>query len=270
LPRLLAAILIFLPVLAHAQPARLSHCIAIAGLDGGPERMFRANYRQALDKYEMRVSYVGHSTFLIQTEGGVSVATDFTGTLGPAGLVPDVVTMNHAHSSHWTPFVPPEVKHILPGWGESFGARIEHSLEIGEMLIRNVQTDIRRDFSTEPNGNSIFIFEVDGLCIGHLGHLHHEPDEAQYAAIGRVDVLMAAVDGGLTLDTPTMIRIAKRLKSSVVIPMHWFGRGALDGFLRGMSDEFDIVEAGESFVELSLTTLPERPTVIVLEPRLLD
>jgi hypothetical protein len=25
-----------------------------------------------------------------------------------------------------------------------------------------------------PDGNSVFIFEVAGLCIGHLGHLHHE------------------------------------------------------------------------------------------------
>jgi L-ascorbate metabolism protein UlaG (beta-lactamase superfamily) len=105
------------------------------------------------------------------------------------------------------------------------------------MLIRNVSTDMRSSFSgIEKEGNSIFVFEVAGLCIGHLGHLHHEPDPAQYAALGRVDVVMAAVDGGMTLDLPTMIKVLKRLRSSVVIPMHWFGDFTLEQFLDGMED----------------------------------
>ena len=65
--------------------------------------------------------------------------------------------------------------------------------------MRNVSTDIRvaaRRRHVEPSGNSIFVFEVAGLCIGHLGHLHHEPDAEQYAALGRLDVVMAPVDGG--------------------------------------------------------------------------
>lgn len=268
--RFAAAILVCLPIVANAQDVRLSHCIAVAGLDPELGDVQPANYRDPLGEYEVRISYVDHATFLIQSSDGIAVATDFTGLLGPAQVTPDVVTINHAHSSHWTDFVDPAIKHVLKGWSDTFGEKVEHNLQVGRMLIRNVNTDIRNGFGVEPNGNSIFIFEVDGLCIGHLGHLHHEPDEAQYAALGRVDVLMAAVDGGLTLDLPTMIRIAKRLKSSVVIPMHWFGRGTLDAFLAGMADEFDIVAVDGSFIELSLTTLPSRPTVIVLQPRLLD
>ncbi len=66
------------------------------------------------------------------------------------------------------------------------------------MLVRNVSTDIRSQFGgTEDRGNSIFVFEVAGLCIGHLGHLHHEPNDAQYAALGRLDVVMAPVDGAM-------------------------------------------------------------------------
>lgn len=80
---------------------------------------------------------------------------------------------------------------------------------------------------------------------------------------------MAAVDGGLTVDTPTMIRIIKRLRSSVVLPMHWFSRGSLDRFLDGVADDFSIVRTGESSLELSLRNLPSRPTVMVLEPRFL-
>ena len=136
------------------------------------------------------------------------------------------------------------------------------------MLVRNVSTDIRSRYGGPPivNGNSIFVFEVEGLCIGHLGHLHHEPTDEQYAALGRIDVVMAAVDGGLTLPTETIVKVMKRLKSSAVIPMHWFGRYTLDTFLADMADEFTIQESNSSEYVVSLRTLPRTPTVIVLEP----
>lgn len=137
------------------------------------------------------------------------------------------------------------------------------------MLVRNVPTDIRSFGGVEARGNSIFIFEVAGLCIGHLGHLHHEPDPAQYAAIGRLDVVMAPVDGGLTLDLPTMMRVVGRLRSSVVIPMHWFSEGTLRRFVDGLSGEFAVIEAGANSIELSLASLPRQPTIMVLRPQLL-
>ena len=80
---------------------------------------------------------------------------------------------------------------------------------------------------------------------------------------------MAAVDGGLSLDVPTMMRVLKKLKSSVVIPMHWWGPGSLNDFIAGMSDEFGVERVSGSFIEISLRTLPERPTIMVLEPAFL-
>ena len=154
----------------------------------------------------------------------------------------------------------------MPGWGE-FGQGIDHEVDLGEVLIRNVSTDIRSQFSgVEPEGNSIFVFEIAGLCIGHLGHLHHEPTPAQYAALGRVDVVMAPVDGGYTLPLPVMMQVLKRLKSSIVIPMHWFTDYALDNFLLGMADEFQVVELEGSSLDVSIDRLPSRPTIMVLRP----
>ena len=134
-----------------------------------------------------------------------------------------------------------------------------------------MSTDIRSYFGggSEPKGNSIFVFEVAGLCVGHLGHLHHEPNAEQYAALGRVDVVMAAVDGGLTLDLPTMLRVMDRLRSSVVIPMHWFSETSLTAFLAGMEDDFDVVITDGNDITLSQDTLPARPTVMVLRPQFL-
>ncbi|SFP05085.1 MBL fold metallo-hydrolase [Tranquillimonas alkanivorans] len=255
---------------ASAQERRPSHCIAIADAAPGIEYLHRASWAEPVPDYEVRISYLDHSMFLIQTPGGLSAVTDYTGYLGPADFVPDVATMNHAHSSHWTAMPDERIPHVLKGWGDGRTPN-EHHVDLGEMLVRNVPTDIRSawDEGAEKYGNSIFVFEVEGMCIGHLGHLHHEPDEMQYAALGRVDVVMAAVDGGLTVDLPTMIRVLGRLKSSVVIPMHWFGRATLDRFLDGMEDDFVIERTGESSLTVGLRTLPDRPTVMVLEPELM-
>lgn len=248
-----------------AQDTRTpSHCLAVAEDLRAP--LWRASWNTEVADEVVRIHYVSHAAFLLRSTGGLNMITDFTGFVGTAPFVPDVVTMNHAHGTHWTPNPDPAIPHVLPGWGP-FGQGISHRLDLGEVLIRNVSTDIRSEFSgVEENGNSIFIFELAGLCIGHLGHLHHEPSDAQYAAIGRLDVVMAAVDGGTSLDLATMMRVLRRLRSSIVIPMHWFGDGTLEAFLRGMSDEFQVVEVGGPVLDVSRDRLPSRPTIMVLRP----
>lgn len=265
----LLAVALFAPSLA-AQERIPSHCIALSQSAPGLTYLHQASFVEPVEPAEVRISYVDHSMFLIQSEGGTDAMTDFTGYYGNVAFFPDVVTMNNAHSSHWTPFPDPAIPHALKGWAEG-GAQQEHYIDLGDMLVRNVHTDTRnRGGGATPNGNSIFVFEAAGLCIGHLGHLHQEPSDRQYAALGRMDVVMAAVDGGLTLDHATLVRVLDRLRSSVVIPMHWFGRNTLEAFLADMRDSGYAVDiTGETTLTLSLGDLPSQRTVMVLEPRFL-
>ena len=261
------ACLLLTPAIAAAQDRRPSHCIAIAEAPG-LEYVQKAAYGAPLpDEYTVRLSYVDHAMFMIETAGGLRAVTDYVGFVGNVP-VPDVVTMNRAHISHWDPTPDPGIAHVLPGWSERVGEPVGHHLDLGEMLVRSVSTDIRSrgGAGVERNGNSIFVFEVGGMCIGHLGHLHHEPDAEQYAALGRLDMVMAPVDGGLTLDIATMAKVLERLRSSVVIPMHWFGEATLQRFLAGMESEFAIDRRDVNFLEVSLRTLPREPTIIVLRP----
>ena len=68
---------------------------------------------------------------------------------------------------------------------------------------------------------------------------------------------------------PEMITVLKRLKSSVIIPMHWFSSFSLDRFLVDIREDFPVERKGVSEITVSLRTLPDRPTVSVLEPQYL-
>jgi Beta-lactamase superfamily domain len=269
-PLLTAACLLFaLPAAAQQAERVPSHCIALAR-NAGPERVMEARFGVPLAEDHVRIRYVTHATFLLETAGGLLAATDYTGFLGASDVVPDLVTMNNAHHTHWTADPDPRIARVLKGWPEG-GTAPQHEVDLGEMLVRNVSTDTRGPFGegARRDGNSIFIFEVAGLCIGHLGHLHQIPTPEQYAAIGRVDVLMVPVDGGYTMSVAAMSDVVRRLRASVVVPMHWFSGASLEVFLSAMADEFAVVRLDQPDLELSLNDLPGRPTIMVLEPAFL-
>src|SRR5262249_22826752 len=128
----------------------------------------------------------------------------------------------------------------------------------------NVTSDIRHwGGGMEKDGNSIFIFEVAGLCIGHLGHLHEELSEGQYAEVGRLDILMVPVDGGLTMGPVGMSHVVQRLKASLILPMHM--PSALPQFLTMFGPDFDIKLAPSNEIEVSLDTLPKKPEILILK-----
>lgn len=259
----LAALTLGLAAPAAAQTRPISHCIALAQSAPGLEYLHKAAVSDPVPQDAVRLRFIDHAMVLLQSAGGTSVITDFNGQV--QGFTPDVVTMNRAHSSHYTD-TPPESALVLRGWSDQFGIAAEHHRQVGDILIRNVPTAIRSYGTVEENGNSIFVFETAGLCIGHLGHLHHTPTEAQFAALGRLDVVMAAVDGSMTINQGEMVDILRRLRSSVVIPVHWFNEATLQRFMAGMAEHFAVIRPGSSEITLTLRGLPKQPTVVVLEP----
>lgn len=263
---ILALVLASSPALAQDRP--LSHCFAMAG---AAPRVMPVALSDGLAEDSVLIRYIDHASFAIVTPDGTTAVTDYTGYLGTADVVPDVVTMNNAHSTHWTASPDPRIPNVLRGWADN-GAPPQHRLDLGAMLVRNVTTDTRGPFGegARRDGNSIFVFEAGGLCIGHLGHLHQIPSDAQYAAIGRLDVVMVPVDGGYTMRLEDMAGVVRRFRSTVVIPMHWFSRASLDDFLAQMSDGFTVMETGAAQIALSRAELPWEPTLMVLKPAFLD
>jgi len=62
---------------------------------------------QKIPKWNLHITYIGHSTFLIETPQGVSAATDYNGVHVPP-YVPDYATMNNLHDTHYTDMLNPK------------------------------------------------------------------------------------------------------------------------------------------------------------------
>jgi L-ascorbate metabolism protein UlaG (beta-lactamase superfamily) len=217
----------------------------------------------ALAGDQVRLTYVGHATFLIESPDLVRIATDYNDYVR-SPLPPDIVTMNHAHSTHFTNRVDPAIKYVLRGWRDD-GGPANHDITLRDVRVRSVATNIR-DWGggTERNGNSIFVFEIAGLCIAHLGHLHHTLTQQQLDDIGRIDVVMAPVDGNYTLDLDGMVEVLQSLKARMIIPMHFFGTYTLERFLTRMRQDYQVDRNETPSIVVSKTTLPDKPTVVVL------
>jgi L-ascorbate metabolism protein UlaG (beta-lactamase superfamily) len=220
----------------------------------------------ALKEGEVRISYAGHSTFLIESPKLVRIATDYNDYVKPP-VLPDIVTMNRAHSTHYTDRPEPGIKFVLRGWKDD-GKPTDHDLQLQDVRVRSVATNIR-DYAggTQRHGNSIFIFEVANLCIAHLGHLHHTLTQQQLNEIGRVDVVLVPVDGSYTLDLEGMIEVLVSLKAPLMIPMHYFSTYTLNRFMERLSKDWDVETSVVPSVVLSKHTLPAKPKLLVLPGR---
>jgi len=217
----------------------------------------------ALASDQVRITFIGHASFLIESPRLVRIATDYNDYV-KAPVMPDIVTMNHAHSTHYTDRPDAGIKYVLRGWRDD-GKAATYDISYEDVRVRNVPTNIRDwNGGTERNGNSIFIFEVGGLCIAHLGHLHHTLTQQQLDDMGRIDVVMAPVDGSYTLDTDGMIEVLGAIKAPLIIPMHFFSTYGLDRFLQQLGSKYPVDYNETPSLVVSRATLPLAPKVVVL------
>lgn len=232
-----------------------------------PRIMSAALRLAALAPDQVRITYAGHSTFLLESARQVRVATDYNDYVRPP-VMPDIVTMNRAHDTHFSEYPDPTIKHVLRGWTDT-GAPARHDLQVEDVRVRNVPTNIRSWSSggTERHGNSIFVFEIGALCIAHLGHLHHTLTQRQLDEIGRVDVVLVPVDGSFTLDLDGMMEVLQALKAPLMIPMHYFSAYTLQRFLERAAQAWTVEIADAPTTVVSKATLTAKPKVMVLPGR---
>lgn len=224
-----------------------------------------ASFRLAqADEDMVGVTFLGHASFLIESPAGVTIVTDYSDWARPA-RAPTIATMNIAHSSHHTSNPDPAIEHLLPGWGDGSGPA-RYDLTVDDVWLRNVTTNLRGGFNeTDRDRNSMFVFEVARLCIAHLGHLHHVLTQEHLDALGRIDIVLAPVDGSYTLDQAGMFEVLDKIGAPVVIPMHYFGPSTLQRFIATAQEQgYEVDMRSSPSLLVSFGTLPRSRTVIVL------
>jgi L-ascorbate metabolism protein UlaG (beta-lactamase superfamily) len=213
------------------------------------------------------ITFLGHSSYQIDTPQGVRAITDYNGVNG-FGRKPDIVTMNNAHSTHFTDDPEEGIAYVLRGWPSQPGeTEARHDVQLKDMKVWNVPTNARDwgGSSARINGNSIFIYAIADLCIAHLGHLHHRLTKEHLDELGRIDVLMVPIDGAYTMGMPLMVEVVRQIQPRIVLPMHYWGRAQVSRFESLMGElDADFVWPDRRTIEVVREELPEKLTVMVV------
>lgn len=212
----------------------------------------------------MDITFLGHASFKIKGKR-MSVVTDpFDERIGKFPKTDaEVVTVSHQHGDHNMVDKVTGTRKVIEGPGEyeisgtSFiGVPSFHDEKKGELRGKNI----------------IFVIEMDGLKVAHLGDLGHMLSDKQVEQIGRPDVLLIPVGGVYTIDAKTAVDVVQALEPKIIVPMHFQVKGlALSKTLGSLEDFLAIIEikvVKEKRLKLNAATLsPDGQTVYVLEKR---
>jgi L-ascorbate metabolism protein UlaG (beta-lactamase superfamily) len=136
--------------------------------------------------------------------------------------------------------------------------------EVHEVLITGVRTFRDESRGAERGLNTAFVVELDGLHAVHLGDVGHALTEDMLGEIGAVQVACVPVGGALS--PARAAEMVAALDASLVVPMPTGDDpdGALARFLKEMNvtDPQPVAR-----LTVSISTVPQETTVIVLDPR---
>lgn len=210
----------------------------------------------------MEISYLGHSSFRIKGKTSTVVTDPFDEKTGKfsRGVGANIVTVSHDHGDHnfvkgveGNPFV-------ITGPGE---------YEVGGVSVIGIATWHDEQSGQERGQNTIYIIEIDGLRVAHLGDLGHSLSEAALEEIGSVDVVLIPVGGKFTIDAKKAAEAVKQVDPWIAIPMHYKqeginieGLGELGEFLKEIGKPDTVAEPK---LVISSEKLPEELQVVVLE-----
>jgi len=163
----------------------------------------------------MQITWYGHSCFLLTSESGYSILTDpcdpETG-YELSNLVCDAVTISHEHHDH-------NCLAIVAGTPEIIRTPGEHLA--GGISVKGFTNYHDNEKGAKRGANIVFLYEIDGLKILHLGDLGHMLPDETIKTIGDVDVLLAPIGGVFTINAKAATELADRLNAKVLIPMHY-------------------------------------------------
>jgi L-ascorbate metabolism protein UlaG (beta-lactamase superfamily) len=160
------------------------------------------------------ITWLGHSCFRIKGSRAVVITDPFPPDLGYSLGKPtaNILTVSHQHPSHsYVQGIGGEPR-IVKGPGE---------YEISGVLIIGVATFHDAEGGKKRGKNTIYLMEVDGISVCHLGDLGHVLTAEQVEEVGNVDVLLLPVGGVSTIDAAMAAEVIRQLEPKAAVPMHY-------------------------------------------------
>ena len=212
---------------------------------------------------QLRITFVGHSTFEIESPRGAVVQTDYNDYTRRG--TPHIATMNKLHDTHFSYDPDKAILHVLRGW-EPAGGIARHDLRFRDIRVRNVPTNLRELGDGKlSNDNSMFVIEAVGLCVVHISHLHHYLSKDQLRELGLIDVAFAPIDGMWTMSHDELFRVLSDIRARLVIPMHYGSLSGMEAFVARAQEKWTVRRHDSDTLFVSLRTLPRKPEVVFLE-----
>ncbi len=212
----------------------------------------------------MDITYLGHSSFRLKGKTATVVTDPYDERCGkfPKNIVADIVTVSHDHADH---------NQTDKVQGPMFKIQGPGEYEVRGVSIIGIPTWHDDSGGAERGANTVYVIEMDGLRLCHLGDLGHRLNDKQLEEIGSVDIVMVPVGGVYTIDAKIATEVVKQVDPWVIIPMHYqTGELKLSNPLRSV-EEF-IKEIGKTAQILPKYVvvrdqLPTETALIVLEKR---
>jgi L-ascorbate metabolism protein UlaG (beta-lactamase superfamily) len=180
---------------------------------------------------EVKIAWYGQSMFEIVTPKGTRIVTD-PHNLEAYRIKPmkaDLVLMSHFHTDHTRTEVIENIKeakqhNALKKTGAG-GLNVEWNVvdeKFKDVRIQSMGTYHDAMSGLQRGKNGVWIIDVDGLRIVHLGDLGHPLNKTQLKKLGTVDVLMVPVGGVYTINGLEAFKVCEQVKPRrYILPMHY-------------------------------------------------
>ena len=210
----------------------------------------------------MKIKWLGHSCFLIESDSGMRIITDPYNQMqgikyAPIKEIADVVTTSHDHFDH---------NAISAVAGKPVVVRQSGNSSVKGISFNGITSHHDEEGGKQRGSNIILCFTLDKVKICHLGDLGHPLNKSQLSEIGEVDILFIPIGGFYTIDARVASQICNELQPKITIPMHYktakldFPIAGVDDFLMGKNN-FRKLNSNE--MEIKFETLPPDPQIII-------
>jgi L-ascorbate metabolism protein UlaG (beta-lactamase superfamily) len=215
----------------------------------------------------MNIYWLGHSCFKIEEKINglaVTIVTDPYGAslgLKMTKTKADIVTVSHGHDDHANVGAINGIEKDMPMVFDRPG-----EYEVKNAFITGIGAYHDKKEGAERGKSTMFLIDLDGVKVLHLGDLGTALSDQQLEKIGEVDVLLVPIGGKYTINATEAAEVVRQIEPRIVIPMHYktpelkIEIDGLDKFKKEMGNKFETLDK----LKVSKKDLPQDEVKVVI------